>query len=186
MITAAVIAAAALLLLLAGQIWMIVVAFCRHVLWGLAVLLVPFAALLFLFVAWSEARRPFFLSLAGGALALVAMFLVPREQLPPEILQAVGGVDLPFNFAQMMPKKKPAELEPSLPEKLAGLRTREQALLARKAQLRPEDRPSTEALAREIQQYNAELQPVLAALEQKKAQEALPADAVAPAPPRKE
>jgi hypothetical protein len=48
-------------------------------------------------------------------------------------------------------------------EKLATLKAREQELLARKTQLPAGDHAAAAALAWDIQQYNLELQPVVAA-----------------------
>ncbi len=49
---------------------MIVLAFRKSLLWGLAYLVVPFAALVFLHRFWDEAKRPFFLGLkAWGVIA---------------------------------------------------------------------------------------------------------------------
>lgn len=44
-------------------IWFLVVAFKESVIWGLCCLFLPFASLIFLFVHWSEAKRPFLWSL---------------------------------------------------------------------------------------------------------------------------
>lgn len=59
---------------------MIVLAFRKSLLWGLAYLFVPFAALVFLYRFWDEAKRPFFLGLkawcvmaAGYGLLLVSV-----------------------------------------------------------------------------------------------------------------
>src|SRR6478609_2487028 len=62
-----------------GVVWFVVVAFKRHVGWGLAVLFLPFANLVFLGRAWSRARRPFLLSIAGMILCGVGLFLSPER-----------------------------------------------------------------------------------------------------------
>lgn len=56
---------AGLALLLAGWVWMVVVAWGQRGAWGLAVLLLPPAGLLFAPFHWPAARRPFLLGLAG-------------------------------------------------------------------------------------------------------------------------
>jgi hypothetical protein len=54
------------------SIWLLAVAFRRHVLWGLASLFLPFAVIVFAIKYWEEARRPFLYSLGTG---LAASFL---------------------------------------------------------------------------------------------------------------
>ncbi len=56
---------------LAGSILFAVAAFRVGLVWGLLVLFVPFAGLVFLFKYWAQARRGFLIGLAGSALALV-------------------------------------------------------------------------------------------------------------------
>jgi hypothetical protein len=59
----------------AGGIWLIVTAFRESALWGLGVWLVPFVSLIFVVKYWDDAKRPFFLSLAGGGLMLLGAIL---------------------------------------------------------------------------------------------------------------
>lgn len=61
-----------LVLLVIGGIWFIIAAFKEGLLWGLGVLFVPFVSLVFLILGWPEAKRPFFLQLAGVGLILLA------------------------------------------------------------------------------------------------------------------
>lgn len=58
--------------LIAG-LWFLVCAFRQHVLWGLAVLFLPFAALIFLIVHWAEARGAFFAQLFGTILCVIGL-----------------------------------------------------------------------------------------------------------------
>lgn len=53
------------LALLGGWIWLLVLAFSESVLWGVLVLLVPFAGLVFLVMHWDEAKMPGMLIIAG-------------------------------------------------------------------------------------------------------------------------
>src|SRR3712207_1680690 len=62
------------LIVFVSSIWFLVVAFQRHVLWGIAVLLLPFTNLVFLAVGWAQAKRPFVVSLAGVALCIAGVF----------------------------------------------------------------------------------------------------------------
>lgn len=61
-----------LVLLVIGGIWFIIAAFREGILWGLGVLFIPFVSLIFLVLGWPEAKRPFFLQLAGLGFILVA------------------------------------------------------------------------------------------------------------------
>ncbi|OPZ26662.1 MAG: hypothetical protein BWZ02_01930 [Lentisphaerae bacterium ADurb.BinA184] len=62
-----------LLIGLAGGVMMVVAAFRVHVLWGLAVLLVPFAGLVFVVACWKKAKGGFLVQVAGGALLAAAV-----------------------------------------------------------------------------------------------------------------
>jgi len=53
------------LLSLAGGIWFLVVAFRQSVVWGLVVIFVPFASLVFLVKYWQDAKASFFVQLIG-------------------------------------------------------------------------------------------------------------------------
>ncbi len=65
-----------LVLLVIGGIWFVIAAFREGILWGLGVLFVPFVSLIFLVLGWPEAKRPFFLQLAGlGVILLAALVL---------------------------------------------------------------------------------------------------------------
>ena len=63
------------LLLCAASVWNCFVWFRQSVLWLLLCLFVPFASLVFLVKFWSEAKRPFFLGLAGSVLVLTTLLL---------------------------------------------------------------------------------------------------------------
>jgi hypothetical protein len=51
------------------SIWLVAIAFRRHVLWGLASLFLPFAVIVFAIKHWDESRKPFLYSLATGVAA---------------------------------------------------------------------------------------------------------------------
>jgi len=57
-----------LIILLGGTVWFYVVSFRVSVGWGIACLLVPFAALVFLFKYWGAACKPFGVSIIGTVL----------------------------------------------------------------------------------------------------------------------
>ena len=48
-----------------GGIWFLVVAFTEGVGWGLACMFIPFVSLYFLVKFWDNAKKPFFIQLAG-------------------------------------------------------------------------------------------------------------------------
>jgi hypothetical protein len=58
-------------------IWLLVLAFKTSVWWGLGSLIIPFVSLIFVFMHWQVAKRPFLISLAGVALVVVAILSNP-------------------------------------------------------------------------------------------------------------
>lgn len=57
----------------AGGIWLLVLAFKRSIVWGLVVLFVPFASLVFVVKYWNETKTAFLVSL-GGYVVYAGMF----------------------------------------------------------------------------------------------------------------
>ena len=74
---------AGVILCLVGGLFFLIAAFRESVLWGLAVLFVPFVSLIFLILHWSRAKDSFFLQLWGIALVLIAA-LVFKVPLPAQ------------------------------------------------------------------------------------------------------
>lgn len=66
---------AGLLVSLVGGVMCLVAAFKEGIGWGLAYLFVPFAALVFVIMHWSETKKGFLLSLGGGALMVLGAVL---------------------------------------------------------------------------------------------------------------
>ncbi len=63
-----------LLVLVVASIWLLVQAFAEHFLWGLAVLFIPMAYVVFAALNWEKSGRPFLLGLAAtGALLVEAL-----------------------------------------------------------------------------------------------------------------
>lgn len=58
---------------LVGSVMFLVVSFRQSVLWGVAVLLIPFASLVFLFKFWAEAKTAFMVQLFGFLLAMLTI-----------------------------------------------------------------------------------------------------------------
>jgi hypothetical protein len=82
---------------LATFIWLVVVAFKNHVGWGLAVLFIPFAAIVFAIMNWDEAKKPFlgylastvgffvvFIAMAGSMFGMAAQMAMEMEDMDPE------------------------------------------------------------------------------------------------------
>lgn len=65
------------LIAVVGSLMVVVAAFRVSTTWGLLVLFVPFAGLVFLFQYWTEARRGFLISVGGVVLVIISMFLMP-------------------------------------------------------------------------------------------------------------
>ncbi len=63
---------------LIGGLLFLVAAFRTSIWWGLACLFLPIVSLFFLIVHWSEAKKPFFLQLAGFVVILVGAFISPQ------------------------------------------------------------------------------------------------------------
>jgi uncharacterized membrane protein HdeD (DUF308 family) len=61
-----------------GGILLLVAAFKESVLWGLGSLLVPFVSLIFVFVHWDKAKKPFFVWLIGLAITIAGAVLTPN------------------------------------------------------------------------------------------------------------
>lgn len=67
-----------------SSVWMIIAAFSAGILWGLAYLFIPFAQLVFLFVHWKKAAKPFFLGLFAVFLGGAALFFYARNADPDQ------------------------------------------------------------------------------------------------------
>lgn len=59
------------IVMLVGFIWIVVTAFKTSIGWGLASLLIPIVALVFVAMNWAVAKKPFLIWLAGLALAII-------------------------------------------------------------------------------------------------------------------
>ena len=157
-----------ILVALAGNIWFLVVAFQRSVGWGLAVLLLPLANLVFLFCAWAEAKRPFLLGLVGVGICTAGFFALPQEQSPGGLIAAAMQKSIAQDSSEAAQQSTANAVNPLagytpalLQARLVALKAREADLLERKAALNPKDTAGTRALAEEIACYNSELHPVL-------------------------
>ena len=143
-----------LLASLVGGVWGIVVAFRRSLVWGLCYVFVPFAALVFLVVAWADAKRAFLLNTIG-ILLMASFLLLPNQGGLGLRKQMVFDLE---HLAPFLPAVSGAVVPTSTADQLAELTAREQALRARKAALDPQDPAAAHALREEILRYNADLQ----------------------------
>jgi len=55
-----------------GGLWLLITAFQESVGWGVACLLLPIVGLIFVFLHWEDAKKPFLVGLAGNLLLLAA------------------------------------------------------------------------------------------------------------------
>lgn len=139
-----------------GAIMTLVAAFQRSLLWGFAYLFVPFVSLAFLIVHWAEAKKGFFVGLAG-----MAIFIVPivsssemRQGFVQDLLARAGQAsttpgkpDLTGQIAIL--RSNIEQLEGQFTQTNAQLTQRYQALGATRQALKPND---TAAVVR----FNAE------------------------------
>lgn len=141
------------LLLIAAGIWTVVIAFRRSFVWGLCYLFVPFAALVFFFVAWADVKRTFYTHLVGFVIFFGGILLAIRPGLDWEkqvAAQFGGGLKLKSIPVQPDPKQ-------ALQKRFDELTAREKSLLARKAALDPQDISGSQGLTVEILRYNDDL-----------------------------
>ena len=155
-----------LLICLVSGVWSVVVAFQRHVLWGLGVLFVPFAHFVFLFVAWAEAKKPFWIGLVGLLVATAGVFCVPKESLKQYVAMGTRGGPVEFDMSALesgalQQISNPAPGTADVQARLTALRSREADLVARKAAVDPKNAAAVAKLDAEIRAYNDELQPLL-------------------------
>jgi hypothetical protein len=83
----------------------LVAAFRVSLKWGLLVLLVPFAGLVFVFAHWTEAKRGFLISLAGGVLCPIAGFMLVSGAM------AGMGEQMAEQMAQQMEQEMARQME---------------------------------------------------------------------------
>jgi hypothetical protein len=63
------------IVMLVGGVMFLIAAFSESVLWGLGCMFVPFVSLFFLILHWPEAKKGFFIQLAGAALVVISMLI---------------------------------------------------------------------------------------------------------------
>ncbi len=104
------------------SIWLVVIAFRKHVLWGLASLFLPFAAIVFAIKYWQESRKPFLYGVGSGIAAtflFVAAAVVGAGAASKHLAQGITQ-ELAQETAKMQTVAETASrtqtVEPSVPE----------------------------------------------------------------------
>ncbi len=64
-----------MLVLVVASLWLLVEAFSEHFLWGLALLFIPMAYVVFSLLNWEKAAKPFLLGLAALGVLMVEMLI---------------------------------------------------------------------------------------------------------------
>lgn len=147
-------------LMVFGNLWTLVVAAQRGILWLLAVLLLPITGLILLFVE-PKSRKPFVVALLGAGIAVGALFAADREMFQggdfvDQILRPLRGEK---NVAE---SGSVGDESGTLEERKARIRTWQTQLEAKKAALKPADAAAQAAFNQEFQQYLAALEKVKA------------------------
>jgi hypothetical protein len=80
----------------ASFIWLAIVAFKTHILWGLAVLFLPFAPIVFAIMNWQESKKPFLINLGSSVAAIMLFFgaggaaFMMAARMAPEAMAVTG------------------------------------------------------------------------------------------------
>ena len=61
-------------------IWLLVTAFQKSIVWGLAYMFLPFASLVYVVMNWDRASKPFLMGLAASGVFVAGIFLSPTLQ----------------------------------------------------------------------------------------------------------
>ena len=90
-----------------GTIMFLVAAFRQSVLWGLAVLFLPFANIVFLIKYWYEAKKAFFIQLIGVGISIIGI-IVGAAVGARTITSTIKSGDIPIcsEFGIKQPDKK--------------------------------------------------------------------------------
>ncbi len=152
----------AIAVLIVANIWMVVAGFRVSLLWGLLNLFLSPAQLVFLFVHWEEARKPFFCSLAGLLLMIPAVVLNIDQITAPDgfLAQTVMAevrkqMEAEAAKGATAPTLSLEEREAALLQRAIALRAKHDALQAQWAQLAPGDQAARAAFDAEAAQYAA-------------------------------
>lgn len=78
---------AGFIIFLIGSIGYLIATFRTSIIWGLSCLFLPFVSLIFLFVHWKKASKPFFISMTGIAIIFLGVFLARPNDSPAQIIK---------------------------------------------------------------------------------------------------
>lgn len=141
-------------------VWLVALGFQRHLLWGLAVLLVPLGALAFSVRRWREAQAPFLLGTFSLLMMVSALLAVPSElcRHPSRLFAEITGRRSGAEQAALDREILAAQQEAEAQLHLVHLQQREKVLRARRAQLTQGQARDTSELRAHIARYNAEVE----------------------------
>ena len=88
-------AAVGFVVFLVGGFWFLIATFRVGILWGLSCLLLPFMPLIFLFVHWKSASRPFIIQLLGIALIFSGTMLMDKNGQTRSITRSPAATSQP-------------------------------------------------------------------------------------------
>jgi len=74
-----------------SYIWLIVVGFKKHVLWGIGIIFIPFVFIIFPIMNWDRAKKPFLITMISSILMIALMF-EPMMQVANESVQVAQQV----------------------------------------------------------------------------------------------
>ena len=151
-----------LLISLAGALWLIFVAFQESVAWGLGVLFVPFANVLFLFRHWDVAKRPFLFSLLGALLMAAPVAqnwdAISKQKGVAETMARFQGQPTPAPPDQkpetpLMKQERLEKMQAAFVQHAAELKAKYDTLQAQWAKLPPNDRAARAAFDQQATVY---------------------------------
>jgi len=97
-----------LVIVIISSLWLTIVGFKKHILWGIGMIFVPLVALVFTAMNWSEAKKPFLTYLISSIL-LVAVIFEPMQVVinkSVELSQQVERGEITEQQAQEMIQQK--------------------------------------------------------------------------------
>jgi len=147
-----------LLFIIVGSVMRLVVAFREHVLWGVACLFVPFAALVFTCLHWRETRAAVAITFLGVLMTVCPVVMSPeiRSAMLSKIAHRTMAAspeskELTNEIATQ--RDQIFQLETQIAKTTADLKTEYGALTARRNALKPDDTAAMEQFNTEAAAY---------------------------------
>jgi hypothetical protein len=149
------------LISIVGGLWLLLVAFRESVAWGLGVLFVPFASLVFVFRHWGVAKWPFLFSLLGGLLMAPTMNNwdeVRKQKVFAEVMAHFKNQQTPAPADQkpetpLMKQERLEKMQAAFVQHAAELKAKYDTLQAQWAKLPPNDRAARAAFDQQATVY---------------------------------